>query len=108
MERYYPYCVKACRDWTECGKCEWRCPDLWPENRESWELWNVAKTQWRTGVMGAGGMIGPCPVGLDYVAVYQVAKTLNIDITPGLLYCLQALEFYELNSKPGGGDDVGG
>lgn len=58
-------------------------------------------------MVGAQGFISPCPVGLDYTAVYMVAKTLNIDITPAILSGLQALEFYEKNHKPEDGDDSG-
>lgn len=97
-----------CDDRTGCKDCEWQCPELWAENREAWELWNAVKTQWRTGTAGAGGMVSPCPIGLDYTAVYQVAKTLDIEITPALLNQLQALEFYELNRSPKECDDSGG
>ena len=58
-------------------------------------------------MVGVNGFISPCPVGLDYTAVYTIAKTLDIEITPALLYQMQALEFYELNRKPGEGDAVG-
>jgi hypothetical protein len=55
--------------------------------------------------MGMEGFITPCPIGLDYPAVYAVAKTLNIDIAPATLFKLQALEFYEKNRKPKEGDN---
>lgn len=53
---------------------------------------------------GANGCIGPILIGLDYTAVYAVAKTLNIEITPADLYKLQTLEFYERNRKPEEGE----
>jgi hypothetical protein len=38
-------------------------------------------------------------VGLDYTALYQVAATLGIEIGPGLLKKIQALEHAALNRK---------
>ena len=48
------------------------------------ELWNLCATQWRISMAGRAG--------LDYTAVFKVAEALAIDITPGLIRKLQALE----------------
>lgn len=48
--------------------------------------------------------------GLDYSAVYQVAETLQLEITPALLEKIQALEAHMLlavNKKPEGGTNSG-
>jgi hypothetical protein len=73
---------------NECAKCEFRCPDLMPENRETWELWVTANTQWRMGRNG--------PVGLDYPAIMSVCQVLFITMTPALLKKIRRLEEYEL------------
>jgi hypothetical protein len=59
-----------------------------PDNRDAWDLWQAAKTQWRVGM---GGL-----VGIDYTAVRQIAVVLDIDMTPALLYKLRELESYTL------------
>ena len=94
------YC-KACRELedssqADCKDCEGRCPDLWEENREIWDLWLSVKTQWRVGIMGAQGFMCPVPIGLDYSAVHSIAETLDIDISPAVLHKLQALEGFEI------------
>ena len=55
-----------------------------PENAEAWALWGYARTQWRMGGMG--------PVGLDFPAALKLAEVLDIEVTPGLLSKLRALE----------------
>lgn len=61
-------------------------------------LWNEAKTQWRVSEYG--------PVGLDYPAVFAVAKLLNIDLTPAMLAKLRVIEAAVLERKTqGGGTD---
>ena len=55
-----------------------------PENIEAWELWSVVQTQWR----GAGLGI----IGLDYLAVKEVAFVLEIQMTRPLLDKIRALE----------------
>ena len=48
--------------------------------------------------------------GLDYSAVYQVAETLQLEMTPALLEKIQALEAHMLlavNKKPEGGTNSG-
>lgn len=59
-----------------------------PENREAWTLWCKICTQWRYASY--------YKAGLDYNAVYAIAKTLCIDMTPGLLGKMQSLETQEL------------
>jgi len=44
----------------------------------------MCATQWRVSMAGR--------VGLDYNAVFKVAEALAIEITPGLIRKLQALE----------------
>ena len=72
-----------------CRKCEARCPDLNPENVPVWILWQAAATQWRTGPFGA--------IGLDYPAVFRVAKIIGVEMHPANLMRLQALERAELS-----------
>ena len=40
----------------------------------------------------------PIPCGLDYTAVERVAAMLDIEMTAGLLYRIQALEVYTLDN----------
>jgi len=79
--------MNRCKD-DECIECDFRCPDLIPENCEAWELWNTVNTQWRMGRNG--------PVGLDYPAVMSVSQVLFIEITPAILHKIRKLEEYEL------------
>lgn len=53
-------------------------------------MYKAVCTQWRTTGMGY-------KVGLDYNAVYLVAKTLLIDMNMAMLNKLQAIEAAELN-----------
>ncbi len=76
----------------DCSICEGRCPDLWPDNYPAWELWIRVQTQWR--VAPSGDLIG-----LDYSALYQVAKSLDIEMTRANLEKIQALEVWTLNRK---------
>ncbi len=105
------YCQKICHELqgqTECDpECEFRCPPLWDDNLDAWDLWMAIRTQWRVGIVGAAGLVGPQPIGLDYGAVYAVARTMMTEITPAVLRKLQALEIFEVNRKPGEGDDNG-
>jgi hypothetical protein len=71
-----------------CPNCEYNRPDLIPENQEAWELWIGVGTQWRAGAFSL--------VGLDYNALYLVADTLLIDMTPAMLYKIQFLEHQSL------------
>lgn len=82
-------------------------PDLMEENESIWELWQAVRSQWRIGIIGFEGFIYPQPMGLDYNAVYAVARTLLFDITPAALKKLQALESYEIKRKPREGEQDG-
>jgi hypothetical protein len=55
-----------------------------PENYDAWELWMYSSTQLRTSFSGV--------IGLDYNAVFKVAKCLGITVTPGILRKLGILE----------------
>ncbi|MDU2063781.1 MAG: DUF1799 domain-containing protein [Sporomusaceae bacterium] len=105
------YC-RACKDLedtdqTDCDECEYKSPGVWWENKTAWQLWIAVRTQWRTGIIGAAGMMTPCPTGLDYPAVYATAKILEIDVTPALFHKLQALEIFELKRVKEGANSGG-
>lgn len=55
------------------------------ENTEAWELWSYCAGQVRTS--GSGDI-----VGIDYNALFQVAIVLGIDVTPGVLKKINAME----------------
>jgi hypothetical protein len=55
-----------------------------PENGDVWELWCQCSTQLRTTLAGA--------VGIDYNAMFQVAGALGIEITPGIMKKVNAME----------------
>ena len=65
------------------------------ENLDAWELALACQTQLRTSF---GGL-----VGLDYNAVFHVADVLGIEVTPGTLRKLRALE-RELLKRGNDGD----
>ena len=67
-----------------------------PENREAFELWNRCQTQWIIGGMGI-------PIGVNYMALFKVAEVCGIDITPGLLDKIQALEMAHITKPKKGG-----
>lgn len=85
---------------TDCENCEWKRPDLWPENYAAWELWIGVKTQWRMGMSGA--------VGLDYTALSFVAKTLDVEVLPSVLHKIRTLEAYMLKKMHEKGEDGDG
>ncbi|MBU1040143.1 MAG: DUF1799 domain-containing protein [Proteobacteria bacterium] len=64
-------------------------PKLAQGNKPAWKLWTSCSTQWRVGMGGA--------VGLDYLAVEMVAKTLGIRMDRPMLEKLQALEHAQLD-----------
>ena len=71
-------------------------------NRPAWALWLTVSTQWRVGMNG--------PVGLDYGAVQQMAKLYEINLTPGVMTKLRALEVLVLekaHKNPGKGEQHG-
>lgn len=84
---------------VDCHICEDRQPYLWLENETAFALWTHVQTQWRFCSYGAGmGASVPIPCGLDYTAVERVAAMLDIEMTAGLLYRIQALEVYTLDN----------
>lgn len=54
------------------------------ENQEAWALWRHIQTQVHTSFAGV--------VGIDYVAVRQVAEVLGIDLDLAMLHKVQTLE----------------
>ena len=60
------------------------------QNAEAWELWQMVNTQWRAGGMGI--------IGLDYPAVWTMAKMIEIEMTPCLMMKIQKLEYAVLES----------
>lgn len=76
---------------TDCGTCEGRCPDLAPENADAWGLLIAAQTQMRTGGLGV--------LGFDYLAIRYVASVTGVDVTPGILRKIQAVERHILNKQ---------
>ncbi|WP_313994091.1 DUF1799 domain-containing protein [uncultured Selenomonas sp.] len=66
------------------------------ENMEAWALWRHIQTQMRTSFEGV--------VGIDYVAVRQVAEVLGIDLDLAMLHKVQTLEgvmLQEVSNKNG-------
>ena len=66
------------------------------ENQEAWALWRHIQTQVRTSFAGI--------VGIDYVAVRQVAEVLGIDLDLAMLHKVQTLEgvmLQEVSKKNG-------
>ena len=51
---------------------------------EAWTLWRHIQTQVRTSFAGV--------IGVDYVAVRQVAEVLGIDLDLAMLHKVQTLE----------------
>ena len=66
------------------------------ENTEAWTLWRHIQTQVRTSFAGV--------VGIDYVAVRQVAEVIGIDLDLAMLHKIQTLEgvmLQEVNAENG-------
>jgi hypothetical protein len=59
-----------------------------PANAEAWSLWLAVQTQWRASF---GGLLG-----LDYPAMFQMAEFLGVEMSPGTLAKMKALEFSTL------------
>lgn len=55
------------------------------ENTETWELWSYCAGQVR--ISGLSDIIG-----IDYNALFQVATVLGIEVTPGVLKKINAME----------------
>lgn len=65
-----------------------------PENEDIWELWALSCTQWRA--------TGFSVIGLDYNAVFKLAETYEIELTPAefnKLRCLEARELERMAAK---------
>lgn len=75
----------------DCNSCPNQCPELNQDNLPAWELWATVQTQWRTDM----GQL----VGLDYNALYLVAESLNIRMTPGNLQRIKSLETAQIQSS---------
>ena len=63
---------------------------LLPPNESAWALWTLIQTQWR---------VGWDLVGLDYMAVFAVAKLHGIEMTPQLFRGVQILEYDTLEER---------
>ena len=74
-----------------CPTCEYRRPDLLPDNEEVWELWAAVSSQWRTTF---GGL-----VGLDFGAVREIANLLDVDLTRDIFEKLRTLELATLERQ---------
>ena len=62
-----------------------------PINYSAYRLWQRCQTQWQW----SGGMVSII-TGLNYSAVFALAKKLDIYISPGMLLKIQALEAYTI------------
>lgn len=69
---------------ADCSTCESAKPELMPENKLAFKLWMLVKRQWRVGANG--------PVGLDWPAIFSVAKLWQIKVTPEIFQKFSALE----------------
>lgn len=70
------------------------------ENMEVYEIWVLCCTQWRSN--------GFTLFGIDLPAVFQIADIYGIEITPGFILKIKALENFELaRFQSNGGDDDG-
>ncbi|WP_196595457.1 MULTISPECIES: DUF1799 domain-containing protein [Pectinatus] len=62
-----------------------------PINYVTYNLWSRTQTQWQW----SGGMV-PVLAGLNYLAMFAIAEQLDIDVSPGMLLKIQALEAYTI------------
>lgn len=76
---------------TPCSTCQHNQPRIFKANAEAIELFSSLQTQWRSNGFGV--------VGLDYNALYLVAKTHRIKITPKFLSKIQVLEYEFLQAQ---------
>lgn len=70
---------------------------LWAELAPVVDLFHRCLTQWRSGPSGV--------MGLDYVAVLQVAGVLGLPVTAAIMQDIQTMELHArelLNRKAGG------
>lgn len=63
-------------------------PEIHPGNIDAWNLWQAVETQWNL----VAGMGGGALIGLNYPAMYQVAGSLEIEISACLLAKIKCLE----------------
>lgn len=93
------YC-QTCHDLgkdDDCETCDYRMPEIAPLNMKAYTVWSRSYTQWRYGSIGGMGGAAPVPMGLDYNAVFAVARMLDIELSPGDFIKIQKLERFELN-----------
>lgn len=66
--------------------------EVWPENWQTFEVFCLLRTQWRTGFSG--------PTGLDYAAVYPLIDktTSDRDEWFQVLSDIQSMEFAALDA----------
>ena len=70
---------------------------LWAELAPVVGLFQRCLTQWRTGGVGV--------IGLDYVAVLQVASIIGLELTAAMMEDIQVMELHArdlINRKAGG------
>jgi hypothetical protein len=75
--------VKAKRN-ENCLQCDYNSPALLEQNQTAFHLWQLCNTQFRQGVNGL--------TGLDYMAVKQISKIYDIELSPGVMTKIRALE----------------
>ena len=81
----------------DCDSCSAKCPAMDSEDLVAWNLWARSCTQWRCTSFGREG--------LDYNALISVADILDIDVTPAILFRIQAMEQFVLEKKNRAADD---
>nr|WP_255632063.1 DUF1799 domain-containing protein [Rhodoferax sp. U2-2l] len=65
---------------------------IWPENRDTWRIWNRIQTQWRVGFNGRSG--------LDYAAVTAYLRDVERVAARTFAHkfmCIQAMELAALD-----------
>jgi len=70
---------------------------LWAELAPAVDLFQRCLTQWRPGAAGV--------IGLDYVAVLQVAGVIGLQVTAAIMEDIQVMELHArdlINRKAGG------
>ena len=89
--RYCAACVRRCRKRGKpapCGDCDKREPPLLDANIPAARLACASGTQWRVGFGG--------PYGLDYPAVFAVARALGITMDADTLNGVALIERTQL------------
>lgn len=67
-----------------CEGCENARPFLLPGNEDAWELFCLCSSQLIVGMNGA--------IGINYMAIYKVAETFGIEVTPAVFNKIRTLE----------------